>query len=161
MSAVRAGARGKRGSDNPTFIHGRERACVGCGAAFRQPPWLERQNGPQKYCKRSCFHAHGQKRGHEAPDYVGGPKTYRGRGWLEARAKVVADQSGNCADCGVHVGARIAVHHITPFRCFPSAAEANQRSNLVGLCQSCHMRHEAGVSRLHPAQGDIFRDAVA
>ncbi len=34
------------------------------------------------------------------------------------------------------------VHHKRPFRLFWFASEANRRSNLVGLCQSCHMKIE-------------------
>jgi predicted HNH restriction endonuclease len=45
------------------------------------------------------------------------------------------------------------VHHIRPFREFRDSAEANQRENLIGLCQSCHMKTEPrikGQSALQP-----------
>jgi DEAD/DEAH box helicase domain-containing protein len=37
------------------------------------------------------------------------------------------------------------VHHKTPFRAFPSAAEANRLENLITVCQSCHRKVEQNV----------------
>lgn len=131
-----------RGKAHPRWVEGRERVCERCANAFRQPPWLERQNGPARFCSAECFRKSGIFDGEKSPTWVGGPTTYRGRGWLRARLVVVADQGGRCADCERLIGDGLPVHHIKPFRLFPSAAEANARGNLVGLCQSCHMKRE-------------------
>jgi hypothetical protein len=131
-----------RGEANPRWQDGTERECEHCGQAFRQKPWLERQNGPARFCGPECFVASDCFVGEKSPTWVGGPQTYRGRGWKAARAAVVAEQNGTCADCSKVVGESLPVHHRKPFRLFASAEEANQRSNLVGLCQSCHMKAE-------------------
>jgi hypothetical protein len=129
------------GRAHPRWRDGLALTCAHCGAAFRQKPWLAKQNGVARFCSISCSGA-AKPKGAASPDWVGGPRTYRGRGWLIARAAVVRDQGGNCAECGVNVGKSLPVHHIKPFRLFPTADLANTRDNLVGLCQSCHMRHE-------------------
>jgi hypothetical protein len=141
------------GESNPNWKNGIERVCEHCGASFQQKPWLARQNGVARFCGRECFEASGCFVEGKSPSYVGGPTTYRGRGWLKARAAVVAEQNGECADCGKCVGASLPVHHIRPFREFATSDEANRRENLIGLCQSCHMRAER--------QADLFVAAPA
>lgn len=131
-----------QGPSHPKWKDGHLLSCCHCGASFFQKPWLARQNGVAKYCSRSCFEASGCFVGERSSEYVGGATTYRGRGWLSIRAVVVAEQRGNCADCGKHVGKSLPVHHKRPFRKFSSAEESNNRGNLVGLCQSCHMKAE-------------------
>ena len=37
------------------------------------------------------------------------------------------------------------VHHKTPFRLFDSTEQANQLSNLITLCNSCHRKVEVAV----------------
>ena len=131
-----------RGEANHRWQPGAEMTCEHCAKVFRQKPWLARQNGEARFCGRECFEASACFLGEKSSNWVGGPKTYRGRGWKVARAAVVVEQRGCCAECRKTVGKSLPVHHITPFRMFRSAAEANVRSNLIGLCQSCHMKHE-------------------
>ena len=133
---------GRVGSASPSWKEGIKRTCENCGNGFCQKEWLARQNGLARFCGRDCFIASGIFRSERSPCYVGGITTYRGKGWLKIRAKVVAEQAGDCKHCGKHVGAAMPVHHIVPFRLFSSADEANARGNLVGLCQSCHMKAE-------------------
>ncbi len=130
------------GSNSPAWKEGDRRSCEKCGKDFNQKPWLSRQNGPARFCGRACFEASQCFVEEKSSVYVGGPTTYRGRGWLKIRAEVVADQLGDCADCGKHVGKSLPVHHKRPYREFDCSDTANARDNLVGLCQSCHMRHE-------------------
>lgn len=120
------------------------KTCENCGKTFEVPPWLDRQN-PSRYCSLECKHIH--CRGDNDPRYVGGPKTYRGKGWLEARAKAVARDNGTCQHCGKHVGQSIPVHHIRPFREFADIQTANALDNLICLCQSCHMKEEPPLAR--------------
>lgn len=130
-----------KGRNNPKWTDGDLRTCQHCAKQFWQKPWQTRCNGPARFCGIECRGA-AKPSGPNAPDWVGGPRTYRGRGWLLARKAVVAEQGGCCDMCGKHVGSGLAVHHIRPFRLFDTAEEANVRSNLVGLCQSCHMKAE-------------------
>jgi len=135
------------GADNPRWQEGLPMVCDHCGAAFNQKPWLARQNGRAKFCGRNCFEKSGCFVGVRSSSYVGGPTTFRGKGWPVARAQVVAEQNGCCDCCGRDVGKSLPIHHRKPFREFATAEEANQRSNLVGLCQSCHMKEEAAARK--------------
>ena len=83
--------------------------------------------------------------GENSPRWIGGPTTYRGRGWLIERENVVKRDNGICQCCGKNVGNSIPVHHIKPFRLFETAKEANDIDNLICLCQSCHMKTENSV----------------
>lgn len=132
------------GKDNPMWRDPLHLACKQCGVGFDKPHWRIAHGHSGEFCSFACKTAYWQqhKAGENSPDWVGGPATYRGRGWLSARSAVVKDQSGSCKRCGLHVGDSLPVHHIKPFREFASADLANQRSNLIGLCQPCHMAHE-------------------
>ena len=132
-----------KGARNPNWKDGIKRQCEHCGTSFKQKPWVARQNGLARFCSKDCFTASGCFQGNLSVGYVGGAATYRGRCWPAARAVVVSEQDGNCANCGKHVGKSLPVHHKRPFREFKTATEANQRENLIGLCQSCHMKMEA------------------
>lgn len=160
---VNKGKEGPRGELSPSWKARQPRTCETCSSTFSRPQWVETQNGKSRFCSRLCFATSGVFKGEKSPVWVGGPQTYRGRGWLAARDRVVAEQQGRCADCDIHVGKSLSVHHIKPFRLFHSPQEANVRSNLIGLCQSCHMATEAKMSERHvrrieaaQRQADLF-----
>lgn len=117
--------------------------CRNCESTFQRVRHLALTNTP-KYCSSLCrsTYRHEHQGGSRSPFWVGGPKTYRGRGWRELRLIVVRDQRGRCAKCRRHVGDGLPIHHRRPFREFSTADEANARANLIGLCQSCHMNLE-------------------
>ncbi len=119
--------------------------CVQCHAEFFLKPWRARNPGQKNmFCSAACRSVYRKTHlsGPSAPDWAGGPKTYRGRGWLKARAAVVKRQKGYCALCRKYVGKSLPVHHRRPFREFNSIKKANHQSNLIGFCQSCHMQVE-------------------
>jgi 5-methylcytosine-specific restriction endonuclease McrA len=141
------------GSANPKYVASVTVTCVACGASFERKP--HRVGGPEfrgRYCSRACRDSYRKQNesGAASPFWVGGVKTYRGRGWRQIRMVVVIAQCGHCAHCGKFVGASLPVNHIRPFREFATAEEANRRENLIGLCQPCHMRAEPRRRR-HPA----------
>lgn len=143
-----------RGADNPKFVEPVECWCRQCGKRFEAKP--HRVGGPEfrgVYCSTACRGSYRRENesGPDSPFWVGGAKTYRGRDWKRIRAVVVAEQGGCCAHCGRDVGPSLPVNHIVPFREFTTAEEANVRSNLVGLCQPCHMRAEPPRRRRHDA----------
>jgi len=122
-------------------------SCTNCGKRFEIKPWLERQNksiSGNRFCCKKCHSefVSREKSGEKSPMWVGGITTYRGKGWLKARADAIKRDRGTCADCGKVVGKSIPVHHVRPFREFTSIAEANSIDNLICLCQSCHMKRE-------------------
>lgn len=132
------------GPDNPRYVEPLERVCIHCGTTFFRKPHETRGKRAAIYCSARCRGDHRRVAlsGENSPFWVGGPSTYRGRSWLQKRRIVVARQDGKCAECGKHVGPSLPVHHIRPFREFPTETEANEPSNLLGLCQSCHMKTE-------------------
>jgi hypothetical protein len=141
---------------HPRWVEPTQLICHNCGVQFERKPWQLRHSGVKGlFCsfKCKCTYDHTQRTGEKSPLWRGGEKTYRGRGWLQARQQVVDEQEGKCAQCSVYVGQSLPIHHIRPFREFSSAAEANQRDNLIGLCSSCHMKTEPrikGQSALQP-----------
>jgi 5-methylcytosine-specific restriction endonuclease McrA len=137
------------GSKNIKWQEGVVLTCHQCAKVFRRKPWLIRQNNKNSkvfFCSRACFTKSEIWKGEKSPCWVGGPKTYRGRGWKQARLKAVERDDGTCQGCGKRIGPSIPVHHRTPYREFATPEEANRLENLVCLCQSCHMRQEPRLS---------------
>lgn len=123
--------------------------CHFCGNPFEVRAWVARQpSNTNKFCSVQCRSRFRSVflSGPNAPDWKDGKTTYRGSDWPAARIQVIVKQRGFCAHCGVFRGKRLPVHHIKPFREFATSKEANQRSNLIGLCQRCHMRMEYAQS---------------
>ena len=128
-----------RGSDNPSWVEAHVFSCERCGREFKVKPWLVRQNGKPRFCGRDCFENSGAFTGSNSSSYVGGPKTYRGRNWLVMRKKAIDRDNATCQNCGSVEGDSISVHHIIPDREFDDYISANVLTNLVSLCQRCHM----------------------
>jgi DEAD/DEAH box helicase domain-containing protein len=73
------------------------------------------------------------------------PNDY-GPDWARLRDQVRLRDGYRCQVCGApEEGRSHNVHHKTPFRCFSSREEANQLSNLITLCPTCHRRVETAV----------------
>ena len=73
------------------------------------------------------------------------PNIY-GPGWDKLRQKILLRDSYTCRSCGkVFPASELHVHHVQPFRTFTEPALANQASNLVTLCASCHHKAEVSV----------------
>ena len=128
-------------------VRGNVYQCSYCGKSFEVKPWIERQSpsvSGRRFCSKRC---NGKYRseylsGENSPQWVGGVTTYRGKGWFEARSQAIDRDKGTCQYCGKFVGSSIAIHHVIPFRNFTNVQDANVLSNLICLCQSCHMRIE-------------------
>jgi DEAD/DEAH box helicase domain-containing protein len=73
------------------------------------------------------------------------PNKY-GSSWKRQKELARARDNYTCQVCGVNETDRAHdVHHITPFRQFNSPLQANELSNLITLCPSCHRRAETAV----------------
>ncbi|MDD4578251.1 MAG: DUF1998 domain-containing protein, partial [Anaerolineaceae bacterium] len=73
------------------------------------------------------------------------PNIY-GAGWDKLRQKILLRDGYTCRSCGkVFPVTELHVHHVQPFRTFAEPALANQASNLVTLCASCHHKAEISV----------------
>jgi 5-methylcytosine-specific restriction protein A len=141
------------GRENHMWVPALAFTCRHCGSVFYRKPFEVRRSNPT-YCSAACRSDYRRlhQSGSNSPFWNGGPRTYRGRAWREIRALVIERQGGCCAACGRLIGKSLPVHHIRPFRDFASATEANSLNNLIGLCQSCHMKQEyaqGGVGEAH------------
>ena len=66
--------------------------------------------------------------------------------WNRLRQKILMRDSYTCRACGkAFEPSELHVHHVQPFRTFADPAIANQASNLVTLCASCHHKAEINV----------------
>ena len=69
-----------------------------------------------------------------------------GPDWANIRLRVLERDRHTCALCSKALPDRgLHVHHKTPLRSYSSLSEANQLSNLISLCPSCHQRAESAV----------------
>lgn len=134
-----------RGDKNSKWKLGVKLTCINCHQEFERKQWRLNQGGHTgDFCSKKCRDEYRRLyvRGENSPLWKGGYDGYRGRGWAKIRLLVVKAQDGKCAHCGKYVGSSLPVHHVTPFREFQTPVEANRLENLIGLCQSCHMKLE-------------------
>jgi DEAD/DEAH box helicase domain-containing protein len=69
-----------------------------------------------------------------------------GPGWAVQRQRTRLRDGYRCQMCGIReAGREHDVHHKIPFRAFNSAEIANQLTNLITLCPTCHRRAEQAV----------------
>ena len=79
--------------------------------------------------------------GERNPRWRDGYSFEYGDNWRSIRQSIVERDNHTCQRCGISkedLDCRLDVHHIVPFRQFTDKEEANQSSNLIALCRSCH-----------------------
>lgn len=117
--------------------------CLTCGKEFSC--WASHE---LKYCCYKCRPMRIEHlpilSGKNHPNWLGGHLHYYGSEWRSVCAQV-RKRDKICMDCGTtrnKAGRALDVHHIIPFRLFGKhkSKEANQLSNLVALCRTCHTR---------------------
>lgn len=67
------------------------------------------------------------------------PNDY-GPNWASQRQKALTRDNHRCQMCGDT--SKLHIHHIKPFRQYPSYLEANILENLLTLCPTCHRQAE-------------------
>ena len=115
--------------------------CKNCKRKYYRPQWIINQNkGKTEFCSVKCKNLYWKNyfSGKNNPSWVGGKMTYRGRNWLVKREQVIKRCKGFCKKCHKFIGKSISVHHKIPYR----NGRINHLSNLIALCQSCHMKLE-------------------
>lgn len=125
--------------------------CGQCGNSFKAHPSAIKRGGG-KYCSPQCFGlAH---TGETSYSWRGGHRYYRGKNWGTQRKLAYARDSGICQHCGKKSQKgkpKNAVHHIKRFDEFNGDyLAANQLTNLITLCQPCHMKAEHGIISVQP-----------
>lgn len=123
--------------------------CKVCGKPYQTTTHQVRERG-SSCCSRECVAILQSqlKRKEGNPNYRGGTIIYRGANWGTQSRKALKRDGHKCQICGKKVGrhkADYGIHHIKPFRQFgDDYLTANQLSNLITLCRSCHARVEYG-----------------
>ena len=115
--------------------------CKNCKEIYYRPQWILNQNkGKTEFCSRRCKGIYWRKYFSDKNNlaWVGGKMTYRGRDWITQRQKILERCKGYCEKCGKFIGNSIPVHHKIPYR----NSRINHLSNLLAVCQSCHMKIE-------------------
>lgn len=115
--------------------------CIGCGAQFeRLESSLKNKAGGGKYCTRACRDRYWV--GDATPNYQDGSTTHNyGPHWHSTRRSALNRDGHICQHCGID--GELDVHHEVPFRMFDDSETANDLSNLISLCRSCHRSAEA------------------
>jgi hypothetical protein len=126
-----------------------DRICEQCGNSFTTIP-IRIKNDGAKYCSNECRHIANRGQGNVA--WRGGHSSYRGENWLQQRKLARERDKNTCQHCGKKSKRRKHdVHHIRPYRLFNGDyVTANQLTNLITLCQTCHKLAEHGSIEVQP-----------
>ena len=133
--------------------------CVQCSKKFSQPRWYVEKGIRSQFCSESC-RTHWEVASPDEPFelVLEGRPGYRGGNW-KTQARLARERDDFCCQlCGVTeetLGRQMDVHHKVPFRLFDSPIEANQLSNLISLCPSCHKKTEEAARTDMPLFGDV------
>lgn len=141
LENLRLLAKGRTGEKHQNYVKRVEVSCSVCRKKFLR---RETEVGPINICGEKCRRRLAQWRcqnrvGWNNTNFRGGHDEYRGENWAAQRRKTLDRDSHRCQVCGVKSN---IVHHKTPFRYFSDPIEANQLSNLMTVCKSCHMKLE-------------------
>jgi 5-methylcytosine-specific restriction endonuclease McrA len=124
-------------------------SCENCGDCVEKKTHRVK-NSKCNFCSIECRAEH--MRGENAPNWRGGYEPYYGPTWNPQRRKALQRDDYECQDCGMtrdehhdEYGTDLEVHHKTPIRTFEDTQIANQLSNLITLCTSCHSQREAST----------------
>ena len=98
--------------------------------------------------------------GEDHPAYKKGQGSYRGPSWNRQRKKAYNRDNGECQHCNMSEEKHVSihnrsadVHHIVPYRLFEDHNNANDESNLITLCCTCHKKHERWAEYVALSQG--------
>lgn len=140
-----------------------ERSCVVCHATVvRSQAYLTRIKATT--CSAACLGVArrtglvrvGRRRGADHPNWKGHAAVYYGADWRKQSAAARQRDNDTCRDCGTtraeHKRA-LDVHHIVRFLDFASHVDANNLSNLITLCRTCHRRADVAQHKEKRADG--------
>ncbi len=114
-----------------------ERTCKNCGIIYSTTTHQVRTRG-SNYCSKSCMDGGMRTKTTPYSHY-----------WRSITRRVRERDSHTCQLCGViQLSPRLDVHHIIRAGDFAieDVESANDMSNLVSLCRSCHRRVESGAA---------------
>lgn len=127
------------------------KVCKQCGNGYRIKKSRADRNS---FCSTRCEYdwMSANMKGDNNPAWQGGYEAYYGPNWLQQRRNARRRDNYTCQRCGLKEAdhyRQLDVHHIIPFRVFgvQNFLQANKLSNLVTLCNTCHVvvEHEQGT----------------
>lgn len=151
------------GENNPNWIEPIKTQCATCGKPVeRNPSRVGTTERKVHFCSKTCKHAWMREymSGPDSPNWKGGSIRYYGPNWHGQKLAARKRDGYCCQICGITQKKNrksLDVHHIIPFRTFnyipgenENYLQANELSNLISLCRSCHIQVEAGHIPLQP-----------
>lgn len=155
----------KTGENHPRFGSGGiVIECEWCGESVEKPP-SHVEPYDHHFCSLSCRGEWLSENwvGEDCDNWKGGAIDYYGTEWISSRREIRKRDGNQCRICGraeAEIGRKPSVHHITPVRSFDDPNEAHSRTNMIQLCQSCHVKAEHGYVELpeNPDNGNVEND---
>jgi 5-methylcytosine-specific restriction endonuclease McrA len=138
--------------------------CTICGKPFIASPTRLRRN-KRFFCSYDCeaIWLSINIRGENNPSWKGGYRFYKLIKWKEIRQKVLERDNWKCRVCGMtnseHIekfGFGLHVHHIIP----RLKNGSNEPSNLISLCNDCHIKAERGELSISDVSAEVELAAV-
>lgn len=126
--------------------------CEWCNKSYQVHQCMNTGKRKSRFCSVECRGKHfsATNRGAKHPNWRGGGKyPDRGRNWSAQRRLTLIRDNQSCQICHKKMNEKnkhlIDVHHIKPYREFNGDyLSANELTNLITLCRSCHKRVEHG-----------------
>lgn len=125
-----------------------KKECKFCGESYKVAPGLAEITS---FCKQECQANWESKNrtGENHPLWEGGYDSYNKGNWTTVRKKVRKSRPNKCKKCGMKEEQHydkydrdLDVHHIKPLKTFDDPNKANNTTNLVVVCKSCHQELE-------------------
>ena len=135
--------------------------CSQCARPIDVPAWMANEGLKLHFCDDRCRSQWNQVG--DEPISLRGREQFRGGNWGAQAARARERDAYRCTKCGVReesLGRQLDVHHVVPFRLFPSADQANRLSNLTSLCPSCHKSLEVDGHSRYPLFGNGASDRL-
>lgn len=124
--------------------------CSQCGIEFQRAKSGVDENNKHYFCSKRCqaINTDYILSGADHWHYINGETCYiRGENWNEVRRLVRERDNNTCQKCGATQENLLDVHHIKPYRLFDDYLLANDLSNLITYCPSCHHSIDAQISK--------------
>lgn len=131
-----------------------ETPCSWCNKPVTRFKWMIKQ-GRRFYCSNECEGnwKSKNKTGDKVYNFKGTGDRWSnyGASWPYAKRQVLERDNHQCQECGkikVEIGKEPDVHHLIPFDFFGLDYHeiANELSNLICLCPSCHTKRDAKIA---------------
>ncbi len=128
--------------------------CAQCGITLSKFPSAAK---PRNFCDSECRVEFMKvfMGGDNNPAWRGGHKYYRGPNWKRASKKAMQRDGFICQHC--RATGDLDVHHVRPFILFDHYIVANDLSNLLTLCATCHGKADARFWKDNPDLVDETR----